>query len=372
LSLPPLPPMVPLATTAKAIKVRNLSNKRFHEFWVPNERGKAPVYQGVIEPNSETTTNSYLTHTFRFCDLQDKKKIVFEFSVRPEQEVYAYVEESTADPIKLKSHREELEFAREYKKRHNGRPWLGFYPHEPAKTFMWPADYIGQEHFVQSRNGPGEQPMNFTLRVVSVRPRAYVIDYFVSEQEANYVVDHAKEKLARSSVEMRGPNGERIDTDTRTSKNAWLGRGEKGTVTDLLYRRTADLLNVNEKTLHNDHPDGVAESMQVVHYKNGALYAPHHDWGVRDGPHTRFATVLLYLNDVAEGGETTFPKALVGKPEGLAVKPKRGQAVLFYSQFPDGNVDDESLHEARPVYGSEEKWLANVWVHDKVYWMRER
>lgn len=356
------------SSTAKAIKVRNLSGKRFNNYWIP-DNGGAPVYQGVIEPNSESTTASYLTHTFRFTDLKDKNKIVFEFSVNPEQEIYAYVDEKTADKAKLKSHLEEVEFAKEYKRKHNGRPWLSYYPHEPVKSFMWPADYIGQEHHIHTEHGPGNKPFNFTLRCVSVRPRVFEIDYLLSEDEAKVIIETAKDRLRRSSVEMHGENGEIVTSDTRTSKNAWIERGPAGTPIDSVYRRIADLLNMDESKLTHNPPNGAAENMQVVLYKNHAHYAPHHDWGVRGGPHTRLATVLLYLNEPIQGGETTFPLAKVGNPEGLTVKPKKGKAALFYSQYPDGNVDDESLHEARPVTRGE-KWLANVWVHDG-YWKRE-
>jgi hypothetical protein len=42
--------------------------------------------------------------------------------------------------------------------------------------------------------------------------------------------------------------------------------------------------------------------------------------------------------------------------EALVVAPKSGKAVLFYSQLPDGNMDDLSLHAALPVTKGE-KWL---------------
>jgi hypothetical protein len=64
--------------------------------------------------------------------------------------------------------------------------------------------------------------------------------------------------------------------------------------------------------------------------------------------------VFWYLESVEEGGETFFPRALNAegkeyKPwngdhedcyRGLAVKPVRGNAVLFYSMVPDGRLDE--------------------------------
>jgi len=50
----------------------------------------------------------------------------------------------------------------------------------------------------------------------------------------------------------------------------------------------------------------------------------------------------------------------------LQVVPKAGKAVLFYSQLPDGNMDDFSQHAAKPIVDGE-KWLINLWVWDPVY-----
>ena len=75
----------------------------------------------------------------------------------------------------------------------------------------------------------------------------------------------------------------------------------------------------------------------------------------------RFATLLLYLNEEGlEGGETSFPRWVNAETfHPLKVKPRAGQAVLFYSQLPDGNFDDFSQHAAlKPTAG--EKWLINL------------
>jgi hypothetical protein len=62
------------------------------------------------------------------------------------------------------------------------------------------------------------------------------------------------------------------------------------------------------------------------------------------GQPSRFATILLYLNDDMEGGETEFPRWLNAETsEGLKIKPEVGKAVLFYNLLPDGNYDERSV-----------------------------
>ena len=46
----------------------------------------------------------------------------------------------------------------------------------------------------------------------------------------------------------------------------------------------------------------------------------------------------------------------------FTVKPKRGEAILFYSQHPDGTVDNMSIHGGCPVIQGT-KWAANLWVY---------
>jgi prolyl 4-hydroxylase len=201
-------------------------------------------------------------------------------------------------------------------------------------------------------------PVHLELEVISLKPKAFIIQNFLNDFECSEIIRLASSSLKHSIV--GDVDAGAFESDTRTSKNTWLPR-RKSAVTDTLYRRAADLLQIDENLLH---PSKAAEDMQVVHYVNGQKYDSHHDWGVSGYPESRYITLLLYLNDMVSvdaGGETAFPKAADGK--GIKVHPGKGSAVLFYNLLEDGNGDDLSLHAALPIKKGE-KWLANFWVWD--------
>jgi prolyl 4-hydroxylase len=92
----------------------------------------------------------------------------------------------------------------------------------------------------------------------------------------------------------------------------------------------------------------------------------------------------MYLSDVEEGGETVFPfgtplgedkstqseeereanacaGAAKGSPDVLMVKPRRGDAVLFYNAHLNGVADEKSAHAGCPVMRGT-KWTATQWM----------
>lgn len=117
--------------------------------------------------------------------------------------------------------------------------------------------------------------------------------------------------------------------------------------------------------------------MQLLRYEYSQTYKPHFDYfhddlnSQEESGGQRIATVLMYLSTPEEGGETVFPSAPVkvsgpGWSEcaraGFAVKPRKGDALMFYSLHPDGSKDLASLHGSCPVIKGE-KWSATKWIH---------
>lgn len=105
------------------------------------------------------------------------------------------------------------------------------------------------------------------------------------------------------------------------------------------------------------------ESCQIASYNQGQFFLSHED-GFPDATAAqnkfqRHATLLLYLNDVGQGGHTCFDHL------GLAVQPRQGSALLFFPAFADGKSDERSLHTAMDAIDTKwvmQQWIARGWV----------
>lgn len=107
------------------------------------------------------------------------------------------------------------------------------------------------------------------------------------------------------------------------------------------------------------------EPLQILHYRPGGEYRPHFD-AFAEGSETlrqggnRQATLILYLNAVEAGGETTFPEL------GLRVFPLPGGGVFFRNLNEAGQRHPLSLHAGAPVLRGE-KWIATQWIRQGPY-----
>ncbi|KAL6222228.1 hypothetical protein ACLB2K_005620 [Fragaria x ananassa] len=210
------------------------------------------------------------------------------------------------------------------------------------------------------------------VEVISWEPRAFVYHNFLTQQECDYLIDLAKPHMEKSTV-VDSETGKSEDSRVRTSSGTFLRRGRDKVIRNI-ERKIA-----NFTFLPVEHGEG----LQVLHYEVGQKYEPHFDYfqdeyNTRNGGQ-RMATVLMYLSDVEEGGETVFPNAKgnissvpwwdelseCGK-KGLSVKPKMGDALLFWSMNPDATLDPSSLHGGCPVIRGN-KWSSTKWIRVDEY-----
>jgi len=100
-------------------------------------------------------------------------------------------------------------------------------------------------------------------------------------------------------------------------------------------------------------PSENVEQFQVVKYTSSRFYNVHQDANCfvdEFSDNERLYTVLVCLNNGFEGGETEFPEI------GEKFKLKKGDALFF----------KRTGHAGTPVTIGE-KWIANIWVHNKKY-----
>ncbi|KAJ4841631.1 hypothetical protein Tsubulata_004931 [Turnera subulata] len=210
------------------------------------------------------------------------------------------------------------------------------------------------------------------VEVISWEPRAFVYHNFLTKEECDYLINLAKPHMQKSTV-VDSETGKSKDSRVRTSSGTFLARGRDKVIREI-EKRIADFTFI---------PVEHGEGLQILHYEVGQKYEPHYDYfmdefNTKNGGQ-RIATVLMYLSDVEEGGETVFPAAKgnvsavpwwnelseCGKG-GLSVKPKMGDALLFWSMKPDGSLDPSSLHGGCPVIRGN-KWSSTKWMRVHEY-----
>ncbi|KAK9992419.1 hypothetical protein SO802_027404 [Lithocarpus litseifolius] len=205
---------------------------------------------------------------------------------------------------------------------------------------------------------------------VSWKPRAFVYEGFLTDLECDHLISLAKSELKRSAV-ADNESGKSKLSEVRTSSGMFINKGKDPVVSGIEDKLATWTFLPKEN----------GEDIQVLRYETGQKYDPHYDYfadkvNIARGGH-RIATVLMYLTDVAKGGETVFPEAEEAPrrkaseangdlsecaKKGIAVKPRRGDALLFFSLHPTAIPDTNSLHAGCPVIEGE-KWSATKWIH---------
>jgi prolyl 4-hydroxylase len=211
---------------------------------------------------------------------------------------------------------------------------------------------VGMELRLRDRYPVGEQ--------VAADPVVLVVDDFLSPEERGHLIGRAAGRLGDALVSAVGPAR---TSAGRTGSVAWVNHDETPPVRRVVDR-VSSLIGI---------PGCHAESLQLIHYREAERYRPHYDAydletergrqrTARGGQ--RLVTALAYLNEVTDGGGTTFPRLDV------TIEPRPGRLVVFHN-VADHTLRDltrhpASLHGGDPVRRGE-KWAFNLWFRARPY-----
>lgn len=184
----------------------------------------------------------------------------------------------------------------------------------------------------------------------------------LSREECQEVIAAAiKQGMQESDVLSYGTStGTTVNDTYRKSKTAWM--------TDETHPLCMRLALFSEQI--TGIPRENQEMLQVAHYEPMGKFNEHFDACIYDDKEycekmnnyagQRRSTLLIYLNDDFQGGETEFVSI------GLKIKPEAGKAILFFNVDKDENIIEKSKHRGNPVVAGE-KWICTKWSHMKKY-----
>jgi prolyl 4-hydroxylase len=258
------------------------------------------------------------------------------------------------------------------------------------------AGSIGEED--QGETCDASESFPGVFEVVSEHPRVFYYPNFLSGHECDEMIRLGEEFIKPTQVTA---DGGKVNTEVRSSKAHFLTwEQEAGEVPQSIKKKVQGATKFSQENM---------ESLQVQRYgaprktRDGGMqydfYKPHVD--SMYGNDRRIATMIFYLSDTAEGGDTVFPwvssnssgragyaldpqpaieasvksynaacKAKRNAPGVVKVKPKRGAAVLFYTLLATGELDPLSIHSSCPVIEGT-KWIAQQWIKESWHEPRE-
>ena len=194
-------------------------------------------------------------------------------------------------------------------------------------------------------------------RILSTDPAITAIEGFLAPDVCDWITARARERLTQAQVVAPGAHAT-VQDQIRTNSLAELGLVATDLVVLLVRERLSAACGL---------PVNAMEVPQVLHYAVGQAFRLHEDYLLPDGPHKirelashgqRARTLLVYLNDGFEGGETDFPQL------GLRFRGSKGEALMFSNVLADGSPDRRMRHAGLPPTAGE-KWLFSQWVRDR-------
>ncbi len=169
---------------------------------------------------------------------------------------------------------------------------------------------------------------------------------FFTPQECAYLSDLAQ-PLLQPSVVIDPRSGAFVENPIRTSTAAAFPFVMETPVLNALNNRIAAATNTNYRQ---------GEPLQVLSYAPGQQYRLHSD-AIPAG-NQRIVTLLVYLNEGYEGGETEFPQLQ------LTVRGRVGDALMFRNVDKTGRPHPQAVHAGKPVLAGCKR-LASKWIREQ-------
>jgi prolyl 4-hydroxylase len=214
---------------------------------------------------------------------------------------------------------------------------------------------LGIEYISEKNNK--DNTSNIALRIAQkINARnleLYTIDHFLTKEECDLIIQEIDNSdLTQSTVYTANHLGERKLSDNRTSQTCFFKNNSK--IITELESRICKQIGINNR---------FSEQIQGQKYSVGQEFKRHVDFFdprlVQENKTVkgqRTWTFMIYLNDVEEGGYTSFPYAFA------SIIPKVGRAVIWNNL--SNKVGNEfSSHCGMPIIKGE-KYILTKWFKD--------
>ncbi len=193
----------------------------------------------------------------------------------------------------------------------------------------------------------------------------WVCDGLLSTEECSLLTKEARPHLEEVTV-LDYDKGPTKDSKSREAKERLLVKSH--------YNSQQEIYNVIEKiekitSTVTCLPVENQEHLNIIRYSEGGHYVPHYDFFIKGSENydesisrggQRVYSILFYLNNSYDGGETEFPKL-----DNFKIEPRIGR-VLFWSNFSDNKPEEKSIHSSLPVKKGV-KWIGVKCVRESEY-----